>query len=136
MEINPHCSLSAWPLALAFGMPYRVIAERVHADEGDIQKYKRDRRGTPAAPNKRRQLRGYGGMGADGSAYSALLGLQRSRLTLTEGLKRLGSDEEGIGCAPVKLSTDRSMESQRNVRLLALSKRGNLFPSDAIGQAV
>jgi hypothetical protein len=55
-----HCSLSAslsaWPLALAFGMPYRVIAERVHADEGDIQKYKRGRRGTTAAPDKRRPV--------------------------------------------------------------------------------
>jgi hypothetical protein len=34
------------------------------------------------------------------------------------------------------LSPDRSMKPQRDVWLLALSKRGNLVPSDPIGQAV
>ena len=79
---------------------------------------------------------GVRGTGADGSAYLTLLGLQRSRLTLTEGLKRLGGDKKGIGCTLIKLSPDRSMKPQRDVRLLALPNGGNLLPSDAIGQAV
>jgi hypothetical protein len=77
-------------------------------------------------------LRGKGGREAS-STYLTLLGLQRSRLTLTEGLKRLGGDKNGIGCALVKLSPDRSVKSQRDVRLLTLPKWGNLLPGDAIG---
>ena len=37
-----------------------------------------------------------------------------------EGLKRLDGDKKGIGCAVLQLSPDRSMKSQRDVRLLAL----------------
>jgi hypothetical protein len=70
------------------------------------------------------------------STYLTLLGLQRSRLTLTEGLKRLGGDKERIGCAVFQLSPDTSMKPQREVWLLALPKRGNLLPSDAISRAV
>jgi len=56
-----------------------------------------------------------------------------SRLILTEGLKRLGGDKKGIGCAVFQLSPDTSMKPQRDVWLLALPNGGNLFPSDAIG---
>jgi hypothetical protein len=49
-------------LAVGFGRPCRVIAERVHAGEEDIQKYEFKKWGPPwgktAAPNKRRQFRG------------------------------------------------------------------------------
>jgi hypothetical protein len=79
---------------------------------------------------------GFSGEGGASSTYLTLLGLQRSRLTLTEGLKRFGGDKKGIGCAVFQLSPDRSMKLQRDVRLLPLPKRGNLLPSDAIGQAV
>jgi putative membrane protein len=40
-------SLSGWPWALAFGRPCRVIAERVYADEEDIQKYEFQKVGAP-----------------------------------------------------------------------------------------
>jgi hypothetical protein len=40
-------SLSGWPWALAFGRPCRVIAERVYADEEDIQKYEFQKVGVP-----------------------------------------------------------------------------------------
>jgi hypothetical protein len=68
-----------------------------------------------------RELRTLRGEPADGSV---------------EGLKRLGGDEKGIGCAVLQLSPDTSTKPQRDVWLLALSKRGNLVPSDPIGQAV
>jgi hypothetical protein len=76
------------------------------------------------------------GKGGASSTYLTLLGLQRSRLTLTEGLKRFGGDRKGIGCALIKLSPDRSMKPQRDVWLIALPNGGNLLPSDAISQAV
>jgi hypothetical protein len=62
--------------------------------------------------------------------------LLRSRLILTEVLKRLGGDKKRIGCAPINLSPDGSMKSQRDVRLRAPPNAGNLLPSDAIGGAV
>jgi hypothetical protein len=64
------------------------------------------------------------------------LGASAFPLALTEGLKRLGGDRKGIGYALIKLSPDRDMKPQRNVRLLALPKGRNLLPSDVIGQSV
>ena len=79
---------------------------------------------------------GFSGEGGASSTYLTLLGLQRSRLTLTEGLKRFRGDKKGIGCAVFQLSPDRSMKPQRDVWLIALPNGGNLLPSDAISQAV
>jgi hypothetical protein len=59
------------------------------------------------------------GKGGASSTYLTLLGLQRSRLTLTEGLKRFGGDKKGIGCAVFQLSPDRSMKPQSDVWLIA-----------------
>jgi hypothetical protein len=42
-------------------------------------------------------------LSGDGSGYLTLLGLQRSRLTLTEGLKRLVGDRKGIGFPLLRL---------------------------------
>ena len=53
---------------MAFGRPCRVITARMHAEKEDFEDYEFQKsgghRGTTAAPDKGRQLRGMGG--ADG----------------------------------------------------------------------
>jgi hypothetical protein len=56
--------------------------------------------------------------------------------SLIEGFKRLGGDRKGIGFPLLKLMPDKVMQAQSYVRLLAVPKRRNAFPSDPIGRTV
>ena len=59
------------------------------------------------------------------------LGLRRFWLTLFEGLKRLGGDEERIGCSVLQLASNGIVKTSSYIRPLALLTLGNVLPSEA-----
>ena len=64
------------------------------------------------------------------------LGLRRFWLTLFEGLKRLGGDEERIGCSILQLASNGIVKKSSYIRPLALLTLGNVLPSEAKGRIV
>ena len=64
------------------------------------------------------------------------LGLRRFWLTLFEGLKRLGGDEERIGCSVLQLASNGIVKKSSYIRPLALLTLGNVLPSEAKGRIV
>jgi hypothetical protein len=90
----------------------------------------------PSVPTGRQIATGFSGeRGSQQHLFNSLV-LQRSRLTLTESLKRRGGDNERVDCSPLYLVPYRSMKPQRDVWLLAPPSDGNLLPSDLIGRTV
>ena len=57
--------------------------------------------------------------------------LLRSWLTLFEGLKRLGGDEERLGFSVLQQASNGIVKTSSYIRLFALLTLGNALPSEA-----
>ena len=50
--------------------------------------------------------------------------------------KRLGGNQKRLACPFLNFTPNKIMQAPRYIRLLALLKLGNVFPSEAIGRIV
>ena len=50
--------------------------------------------------------------------------------------KHLGGNQKRLGCPLLNFTPNKIMQAPRYIRLLALLKLGNVFPSEAIGRIV